>query len=237
MPIRPLRPRSQFGLECHLNLTSDLERVVSAVEVEHRAAVAQLITKLKKPLRRLWYAEQTTANGWSRNMLVHWMESDLYSRQGKAVTSFKNALPQAQSDLANEIIRDPYNFDFLTLRDQAAERELEDGLLASLAARKFGCRHEIRITGNQNELVDLGLVGEGCDVQPDAHIDALLAKVQSKIVIAKARPVAPSVEERLERIWCELPPHLCCGYAAETKSDLPETPQMLMERTPPLSQV
>jgi predicted nuclease of restriction endonuclease-like (RecB) superfamily len=95
----------------------------------------ELITKLKNPLRRLWYAEQTTANGWSRNMLVHWMESDLYSRQGKAVTSFKNALPQAQSDLANEIIRDPYNFDFLTLRGQAAERELEDGLLAHI--RKF----------------------------------------------------------------------------------------------------
>ena len=72
------------------------------------AAVAQipwgqnieLITKLKNPLRRLWYAEQTTANGWSRNMLVHWMESDLYSRQGKAVTSFKNALPQATSFIA-----------------------------------------------------------------------------------------------------------------------------------------
>jgi predicted nuclease of restriction endonuclease-like (RecB) superfamily len=107
------------------------------------AAVAQipwgqnieLITKLKNPLQRLWYAQQTTANGWSRNMLVHWIESDLYSRQGKAVTNFKSALPQAQSDLANEIVRDPYNFEFLTLSDQAAERELEDGLLAHI--RKF----------------------------------------------------------------------------------------------------
>jgi predicted nuclease of restriction endonuclease-like (RecB) superfamily len=95
----------------------------------------ELITKLKSPLQRLWYAQQTTTNGWSRNMLVHWIESDLYSRQGRAITSFKNALPEAQSDLANEIVRDPYNFDFLTLRDQAAERELEDGLLAHI--RKF----------------------------------------------------------------------------------------------------
>jgi predicted nuclease of restriction endonuclease-like (RecB) superfamily len=87
----------------------------------------ELITKLKNPLRRLWYAEQTTANGWSRNMLVHWMESDLYSRQGKAVTSFKNALPQAQSDLANEIIRDPYNFDFLTVRGDEQTRAPPDG--------------------------------------------------------------------------------------------------------------
>jgi predicted nuclease of restriction endonuclease-like (RecB) superfamily len=68
-------------------------------------------------------------------MLVYWIESNLHSRQGKAVTSFKNALPQAQSVLANEIVRDPYNFEFLTLRDQAAERELEDGLLAHI--RKF----------------------------------------------------------------------------------------------------
>jgi predicted nuclease of restriction endonuclease-like (RecB) superfamily len=55
--------------------------------------------------------------------------------KARRLQAFKNALPQAQSDLANEIIRDPYNFDFLTLRDQAAERELEDGLLAHI--RKF----------------------------------------------------------------------------------------------------
>jgi predicted nuclease of restriction endonuclease-like (RecB) superfamily len=95
----------------------------------------ELIFKLSDPIRRLWYAHQATANGWSRAMLVHWIESDLYARQGRAVTNFKNILPPPQSDLANEIVRDPYNFDFLTLRDQAAERELEEGLLAHI--RKF----------------------------------------------------------------------------------------------------
>jgi predicted nuclease of restriction endonuclease-like (RecB) superfamily len=95
----------------------------------------ELITKLKNPVQRLWYAQQTIANGWSRSMLVHWIESNLYSRQGKAVNNFKNALPPQQSDLANEIVRDPYNFDFLTLHSQAAERELEHGLLAHI--RKF----------------------------------------------------------------------------------------------------
>ena len=68
-------------------------------------------------------------------MLDHWIESDLYSRQGNAVTNFKQALPPPQSDLANEIVRDPYNFDFLTLRTQVAERELENGLLTHI--RKF----------------------------------------------------------------------------------------------------
>jgi predicted nuclease of restriction endonuclease-like (RecB) superfamily len=94
-----------------------------------------LVEKLKDSVQRTWYARQTTANGWSRSMLDHWIESDLYSRQGKAVTNFKQALPPPQSDLANEIVRDPYNFDFLTLRDQAAERKLESGLLAHI--RKF----------------------------------------------------------------------------------------------------
>lgn len=94
-----------------------------------------LLFQLTDTAERLWYAQQTTRNGWSRSMLEHWIESNLYARQGKAVTNFKDALPPPQSDLANEIVRDPYNFDFLTLRDQAAERELEEGLLAHI--RKF----------------------------------------------------------------------------------------------------
>jgi predicted nuclease of restriction endonuclease-like (RecB) superfamily len=91
-----------------------------------------LLEKLKDSARRTWYARQATANGWSRSMLDHWIESDLYSRQGSAVTNFKQVLPPPQSDLANEIVRDPYNFDFLTLRTQVAERELENGLLTHI---------------------------------------------------------------------------------------------------------
>lgn len=94
-----------------------------------------LVEKLKDPAQRLWYAQETTRNGWSRSMLLHWIESDLYSRQGKAVTNFKTTLPAPQSDLAGELVKDPYNFDFLTLRQDAAERELEQGLLDHI--RKF----------------------------------------------------------------------------------------------------
>jgi predicted nuclease of restriction endonuclease-like (RecB) superfamily len=88
-----------------------------------------LLFKLKDSAQRLWYAQQIITNGWSRSMLLHWIESDLYSRQGKAVTNFKATLPAPQSDLAGELVKDPYNFDFLTLRQDAAERELEQGLL------------------------------------------------------------------------------------------------------------
>jgi predicted nuclease of restriction endonuclease-like (RecB) superfamily len=102
----------------YLAWTDDVESLQRAVGESRAtsppAAAAQipwgqnieLVTKLKNPLQRLWYAEQTTANGWSRPMLVHWIESDLYSRQGKAVTNFSNALPPPQSDLAKQIVRD-----------------------------------------------------------------------------------------------------------------------------------
>lgn len=92
----------------------------------------RLLDYIKSPEERLWYVNQAIANGWSRNVLVLQIESGLYRRTGKAVTNFQTALPAADSDLAQQLIRDPYNFDFLTLADDARERELETGLLAHL---------------------------------------------------------------------------------------------------------
>lgn len=89
----------------------------------------QLVTKLKDPLQRLFYAQQTIQNGWSRAVLVHQIETDLYGRQGKALTNFPLTLPSPQSDLAQQTLKDPYMFDFLTLKASARERELEKSLL------------------------------------------------------------------------------------------------------------
>ncbi|MCC6126882.1 MAG: DUF1016 family protein [Pirellulales bacterium] len=94
----------------------------------------QLISKLKNPLQRLWYAQKTVEHGWSRAILVHQIELDLYARQGRAITNFEQTLPAPQSDLAQQTIKDPYVFDFLTLADDARERELERGLLEHLRA-------------------------------------------------------------------------------------------------------
>lgn len=88
-----------------------------------------LFQKIKSPSKRLWYAKMAIQNGWSRAVLTHQIESDLYGRQGKAVTNFNRTLPPPQSDLAEQAIKDPYTFDFLTLSSTAHERELEDGLL------------------------------------------------------------------------------------------------------------
>jgi predicted nuclease of restriction endonuclease-like (RecB) superfamily len=91
-----------------------------------------LLEKVKSCEERLWYAQQTIINGWSRNVLVMQIESGLFRRQGKAITNFQTALPAPQSDLAQQILKDPYNFDFLTLTNEAQERDLERGLLAHL---------------------------------------------------------------------------------------------------------
>jgi predicted nuclease of restriction endonuclease-like (RecB) superfamily len=74
-----------------------------------------LIEKVKSPDERLWYARQTIEQGWSRNVLVHQIESGLYKRQGKADTNFSRTLPNPQSELAQQLFKDPYNFDFITL--------------------------------------------------------------------------------------------------------------------------
>jgi predicted nuclease of restriction endonuclease-like (RecB) superfamily len=91
-----------------------------------------LIEKLRETEERLWYARQAIENGWSRNVLIHQIESALHKRQGKALTNFTRTLPAPQSELAQQIVKDPYNFDFLTLVPEAKERELELGLLERL---------------------------------------------------------------------------------------------------------
>ena len=91
-----------------------------------------LLEKLKGRDERLWYAKAAIEHGWSRNVLVIQIEAGLYGRQGKALTNFTKALPAPQSDLAQQLLKDPYNFDFLTLSKDADEREVETGLVAHI---------------------------------------------------------------------------------------------------------
>jgi len=109
------------------------EAIVQAVLAQftwyHNLAILE---KLSDPEDRIWYAKATIQHGWSRSVLVHQIESGRLHRQGKAVANFDRTLPAPQSDLARDITKDPYNFDFLTLGDDAHERDLERGLLEHL---------------------------------------------------------------------------------------------------------
>jgi predicted nuclease of restriction endonuclease-like (RecB) superfamily len=89
-----------------------------------------IISKAKSQDEARFYARKTLEHGWSRSVLTHQIEGGLYRREGKAVTNFQATLPQPQSDLAQQTIKDPYNFDFLSLRAKHDEKELEDALLS-----------------------------------------------------------------------------------------------------------
>ncbi len=91
-----------------------------------------LLDKVKNYDERLWYIQQTIENGWSRAVLEYQIGSKLYERQGRAITNFDQALPQPQSDLAQQILKSPYNFDFLSLGKEAVERDLERALIAHM---------------------------------------------------------------------------------------------------------
>lgn len=103
-----------------------VQEVLAQITWYHNIA---LMEKVKSTEERLWYARQTIDQGWSRNVLVHQIESGLYRRQGKADTNFSRTLPNPQSELAQQLFKDPYNFEFLSLGKAAQERDLEQALI------------------------------------------------------------------------------------------------------------
>lgn len=109
-----------------------VQQLVAQIPWGHNVRILDMV---KDASERQWYIHQTMENGWSRNVLVHQIESGLYHRQGKALTNFNATLPPLQSDLAEQVLKDPYNFEFLTIAGDAREKELEAGLLEHL--RKF----------------------------------------------------------------------------------------------------
>ncbi|WP_163411231.1 PDDEXK nuclease domain-containing protein [Flavobacterium ajazii] len=84
-----------------------------------------LLTKVKDPSERAFYIAETAKNEWSRDVMLLQIQSNLYSRSGKALNNFKQTLPEYQSDLAKSIFKDPYHFDFLMLSAKVKELEIE----------------------------------------------------------------------------------------------------------------
>lgn len=87
-----------------------------------------IISQCKDVGRAVFYLQKTVENGWSRAVLLNFLDTNLYERQGKSVNNFTRLLANPQSELAAQTLKDPYNFDFLTLDGEYRERELEQGL-------------------------------------------------------------------------------------------------------------
>ena len=137
-----------------------VQRVVAQIPWGHNVRILDYV---KHPSERDWYVRATLQYGWSRDILVHQIESGLYRRQGGAITDFEQVMPPAQSELAQQITKDPYCFDFLMLDPDAHERDLERALLEHL--REFllelgvgfafvGSRYRLEV-GGQEFYIDL----------------------------------------------------------------------------------
>ncbi len=91
-----------------------------------------LFEKIQNMNERIWYMQKTIEHGWSRNILAMQIKNNTYGRSAKAVTNFELTLPEPQSELATQALKDPYIFDFLTLDMDYREKELETGLVNHL---------------------------------------------------------------------------------------------------------
>ena len=111
-----------------------------------------IVTKCNTVEEAEFYVYKTIENGWSRSILTHQIESKLYERNGKALTNFSHTLPKPQSDLANELIKDPYSFDFLTLTENFREKELELALLDNITKFLLELGSGFAFMGKQKKL-------------------------------------------------------------------------------------
>lgn len=105
---------------------SVVEQIIKSIPWGHNQRIMYKCNDINEAL---FYVQKTLDNGWSRNVLEHQIDSKLYERQGKAITNFQVKLPEPQSDLAEQTLKNPYNFDFLALREEYDERDLEDALI------------------------------------------------------------------------------------------------------------
>ena len=112
-----------------------------------------IIQKCKSLEEALYYVQNTIKNGISRNVLIHQIETNLYGRDGKAITNFEATLPPLQSDLAKEITKDPYNFDFLCLTKGYQEKELENALTDNITKFLLELGSGFAFVGKQYKLI------------------------------------------------------------------------------------
>ena len=111
-------------------LVDDLQSNIFKIPWGHHRYIIDACKENRQ--KALFYVEKVLENNWSRAMLINFLDTNLYERQGKAVTNFKNTLPDIQSDLAQAITKDPYKFDFLSLTEKYNEKELKDALMDNI---------------------------------------------------------------------------------------------------------
>jgi predicted nuclease of restriction endonuclease-like (RecB) superfamily len=130
--------------------TEFMKHAVSQIPWGHNILLMQ---KIKDKQIRFWYMQQTLLNGWSRDVLSLMIKSDLHLRQGEATNNFSKTLPDPQSDLVKETLKDPYIFDFITITQPFTERELETELVKHVEKFLLELGAGFAFVGRQYKLV------------------------------------------------------------------------------------
>ncbi len=147
--VRNLKYMAKFA-----GLFSDREfvqEVLAQITWYHHIA---LMDKIKNVDEHIWYAKEAARNGWSRNVLVHQIESGLYQRQALAdkISNFESRLPSPQSELAVQTMKDPYVFDFIPFREDMLERDIEKALVRDITRLLLELGTGFAFLGNQYHL-------------------------------------------------------------------------------------
>ena len=128
--MKGFSPRNLHYMRAFAEAYSDeviLQQVVANLPWGHNV---RLMEAVKDPEVRLWYAQQAITQGWSRNILLTQIDHDLYSRhKSSAITNFERTLPDPQSDLAQDLVKNSYTFDFLAIAADAKEKEVQKALV------------------------------------------------------------------------------------------------------------
>ena len=133
-----------------------------------------ILDKLSNHAEAFFYLNQTIENGWSRDVLALQIKSNLYARQGKAISNFKQTLPPPQSDLAQQTLKDPYTFDFLTMTSPYNERDIENQLVGHITKFLLELGKGFAFVGRQYYLE----VGE-----TDYYLDLLFYHIKLKCYV------------------------------------------------------
>lgn len=128
-----------------------VQQVVAQIPWGHNVVLMDKVADAKE---REWYIKKSAENGWSRNVLIHQIESELYQRQvlAEKVSNFETRLPSPQSELAVQTMKDPYVFDFISFRDDMVERDIEQALIHDVTQLLLELGTGFAFLGNQYHL-------------------------------------------------------------------------------------
>jgi predicted nuclease of restriction endonuclease-like (RecB) superfamily len=150
-----------------------------------------LLDKLDDPEQRAWYGTRTAQHGWSRDVLVYQIESQLHERQGRALTNFDRTLAPPESDLAQRLSKNPYLFEWLGLDEQAAEADVERGLVGQVERFLLEMGDGFALVGRQHHLEVGG---------QDFFLDLLLYQLRLRCYVVIELKVGPLKPEYVGKL-------------------------------------